>query len=67
MKVPEDRYIQVNNLNTRYWMAGEGAPVVLLHDVMNSVEDWLLNIYTLTASILCDFILLCYPRYPTPR
>jgi 4,5:9,10-diseco-3-hydroxy-5,9,17-trioxoandrosta-1(10),2-diene-4-oate hydrolase len=43
MNIPEDRYIQVASVKTRYWMDGEGSPVLLLHGLMNSVEFWLLN------------------------
>ncbi len=50
MKIPEDRYIKVGTVNTRYWMAGEGPPVILLHGVTNSVEDWLLNFHMLAEN-----------------
>jgi pimeloyl-ACP methyl ester carboxylesterase len=49
MNIPEDRYIQVGTVNTRYWVAGEGHPVLLLHGFTNSVEDWLLNFNELAA------------------
>jgi pimeloyl-ACP methyl ester carboxylesterase len=49
MNIPEDRYIQVGAVNTRYWVAGEGHPVLLLHGFTNSVEDWLLNFNELAA------------------
>jgi 4,5:9,10-diseco-3-hydroxy-5,9,17-trioxoandrosta-1(10),2-diene-4-oate hydrolase len=45
MNVPEDQYVQVGTINTRYWMAGEGRTLLLLHGITNSVEDWLLNFY----------------------
>ena len=50
MKVPEDRYVDVRSVSTRYWMAGEGSPVLLLHGITNSVEDWLLNFHQLAEN-----------------
>ena len=33
MKMPQDRYIKVGTINTRYWAAGsQGSPVILIHD-----------------------------------
>jgi pimeloyl-ACP methyl ester carboxylesterase len=43
MYIPTDRMIKVGNVNTRYWMEGEGTPVILIHGLSNSIEDWLLN------------------------
>lgn len=50
MIVPKDRYVQVGSVNTRYWHAGQGAPVLLLHGLSNSIEDWLLNFYALAEN-----------------
>jgi pimeloyl-ACP methyl ester carboxylesterase len=41
--IPTDRKIKIGNVNTRYWMDGEGSPVILIHGLSNCVEDWLLN------------------------
>jgi pimeloyl-ACP methyl ester carboxylesterase len=43
MYIPTDRMVKVGTVNTRYWMEGEGSPVILIHGVSNSIEDWLLN------------------------
>ena len=43
MHIPTDRQVKVGAINTRYWMEGEGSPVILLHGLSNSIEDWLLN------------------------
>jgi len=43
MYIPTDRMIEVGTVNTRYWMEGEGSPVILIHGLSNSIEDWLLN------------------------
>jgi pimeloyl-ACP methyl ester carboxylesterase len=43
MYIPTDRMIKVGTVNTRYWMEGDGSPVILLHGISNCVEDWLLN------------------------
>jgi hypothetical protein len=50
MNIPEDRYVKVGSENTRYWMAGEGRSVILLHGITNCVEDWLLNINQLAEN-----------------
>lgn len=45
---PQDQYIKVGNVNTRYWVAGdEGTAVVLLHPGLGAVENWELNINAL--------------------
>jgi pimeloyl-ACP methyl ester carboxylesterase len=45
---PQDLYISVNGINTRYWQMGEhGTSVVLLHGGNGSIEFWLYNIATL--------------------
>lgn len=45
---PQDRYIQVGEINTRYWALGEqGSSVLLLHGIGASMEDWLLNVHAL--------------------
>lgn len=49
MKVPTDRMVDVGGVNTRYWVEGAGAPVVLIHGLTNSIEHWLLNINALAA------------------
>jgi pimeloyl-ACP methyl ester carboxylesterase len=41
--IPTDRKIKIGTVNTRYWMEGDGSPVILIHGISNSVEDWLLN------------------------
>jgi 4,5:9,10-diseco-3-hydroxy-5,9,17-trioxoandrosta-1(10),2-diene-4-oate hydrolase len=49
MEVPIDRRVDVGGISTRYWMAGSGPPVVLVHGLSNSIEHWLLNIDALAA------------------
>ena len=49
MQVPQDRYIQVGSVNTRYWVAGEGSPVILLYGLGGFIETWLLNFDALAA------------------
>jgi 4,5:9,10-diseco-3-hydroxy-5,9,17-trioxoandrosta-1(10),2-diene-4-oate hydrolase len=49
MKVPTDRIVDVGGVNTRYWVEGAGAPVVLIHGLSNSIEHWLLNIDALAT------------------
>ena len=49
MQVPQNRYIQVGSVNTRYWVAGEGSPVILLYGLGGFIETWLLNFDALAA------------------
>jgi pimeloyl-ACP methyl ester carboxylesterase len=42
---PQDRYISVNGINTRYWQRGEsGSNIILLHGGNGSIEFWLYNL-----------------------
>lgn len=44
MKMPQDRFIKVGNINTRYWTEGnQGSPVVLIHGLGEYSEFWLSN------------------------
>ena len=40
---PQDRYVRVGSINTRYRIQGAGSPVVLIHGIGSSLEDWDLN------------------------
>jgi 4,5:9,10-diseco-3-hydroxy-5,9,17-trioxoandrosta-1(10),2-diene-4-oate hydrolase len=45
---PQDQYVRVGNINTRYWVEGDkGSTVVLVHGLGGSVENWVHNISTL--------------------
>lgn len=45
MQSPQDRFIRVGNINTRYWAEGDNGPAVLLvHGLGGSVENWAPNI-----------------------
>jgi pimeloyl-ACP methyl ester carboxylesterase len=45
IKLPQDRYIKVGNINTRYWQAGgKGSAVVLVHGLGGFIENWMYNI-----------------------
>ena len=49
MKVPEDRYINVDAINARYWQLGnEGSPIVLIHGLGGCLENWEFNISALS-------------------
>lgn len=44
-QTPQDQYIQVGQINTRYWNLGdEGDVVVLIHGINDSVESWGFNV-----------------------
>ncbi len=43
--LPQDRYIEVDNIKTRYWAAGDrGSAVVLVHGLGGFIENWIHNI-----------------------
>ncbi len=43
--MPEDRYIQVGNLRTRYWALGDkGTVVILIHGLGVSADIWIHNV-----------------------
>jgi len=45
---PQDQYIKIGQINTRYWCVGErGTPLILLHGAGSSIEAWSRNIQTL--------------------
>lgn len=47
-QTPLDRYIQVGQINTRYWTSGDkGKIVILLHGLGSCVESWSHNINVL--------------------
>jgi 4,5:9,10-diseco-3-hydroxy-5,9,17-trioxoandrosta-1(10),2-diene-4-oate hydrolase len=48
VQTPQDRYVQVGQINTRYWTSGDkGTAVILLHGIGSSVETWAYNISVL--------------------
>lgn len=47
---PDDRYVNVGSISTRYWAEGRhGSPVVLIHGLGGFVETWLLAFHELAA------------------
>jgi pimeloyl-ACP methyl ester carboxylesterase len=50
MKTPQDRYIKVGTINTRYWAeGGQGSTVILIHGLGGYVETWLPSFEVLAA------------------
>ena len=48
VQTPQDRYVQVGQINTRYWNSGDkGTTVILLHGIGSCVETWMYNISVL--------------------
>ncbi len=46
--MPEDRYIKVGNLKTRYWALGDkGTVVILIHGLGASADIWMHNVEAL--------------------
>jgi pimeloyl-ACP methyl ester carboxylesterase len=49
--LPQDLYIEVDGIKTRYWQMGAyGSTVILLHGGNGSIEFWLYNINALATS-----------------
>lgn len=44
----EDRYVKVREINTRYWVLGQGSPLLLIHGLGASCEYWRYNIRALS-------------------
>lgn len=50
-QTPQDQYVKVGQINTRYWVEGnKGTKIVLLHGGGGSIEFWLYNINALAQS-----------------
>ena len=48
--MPENRYIDVGGLRTRYWALGDnGTTVVLIHGLGGSADMWMHNVYPLAS------------------
>jgi pimeloyl-ACP methyl ester carboxylesterase len=48
---PQDQYVKVGNINTRFWMVGDkGTAVLLLHGLGGSVENWVFNMEQLAQN-----------------
>ena len=51
MQTPKDQYVKVGNINTRYWASGDkGTPVILVHGLGGSIENWVKNIEPMAQS-----------------
>jgi 4,5:9,10-diseco-3-hydroxy-5,9,17-trioxoandrosta-1(10),2-diene-4-oate hydrolase len=49
MTMPQDRYIKIGNINTRYWAEGDkGSNVILIHGLGASADIWMHNISALS-------------------
>jgi pimeloyl-ACP methyl ester carboxylesterase len=48
MQMPAEKYIKVGTINTRFRVSGEkGTPVILVHGLGGSIENWAYNINAL--------------------
>jgi 4,5:9,10-diseco-3-hydroxy-5,9,17-trioxoandrosta-1(10),2-diene-4-oate hydrolase len=51
LALPQDQYIKVGNINTRFWAAGDkGTTVVLVHGLGGFNENWVHNVNALSQS-----------------
>jgi pimeloyl-ACP methyl ester carboxylesterase len=49
-RTPQDQYVKVGQINTRFWAVGDGGTtVILIHGLGGSVEDWALNVNALAG------------------
>lgn len=49
--LPQDRYVKINGIKTRYWAAGDKGPAILLvHGLGGFIENWVYNIGPLAKS-----------------
>ena len=49
--MPQDRYIKIGNINTRYWAEGDkGSNVILIHGLGASADIWMHNISALAEA-----------------
>lgn len=47
-QIPEDQYVWVGDIKTRYWRLGDrGTAILLLHGIGSCVETWTLNMLAL--------------------
>lgn len=44
LELPRDQYIKLDSVNIRYWSAGKGEPIILLHGGNSCIEIWSFNI-----------------------
>jgi 4,5:9,10-diseco-3-hydroxy-5,9,17-trioxoandrosta-1(10),2-diene-4-oate hydrolase len=50
-RLPDDKYVDVGEVRTRYWTLGnEGPPLVLIHGIGASMESWAANIRPLAKT-----------------
>jgi pimeloyl-ACP methyl ester carboxylesterase len=51
MTMPQDKYIKIGTINTRYWAEGDkGSNVILIHGLGASADIWMHNILALAKS-----------------
>jgi 4,5:9,10-diseco-3-hydroxy-5,9,17-trioxoandrosta-1(10),2-diene-4-oate hydrolase len=49
VQIPDDKYIKIGEINTRYWCLGDrGSTLILIHGFGASVEIWQHNIWALS-------------------
>ncbi len=54
MIMPQDRYIKIGDVNTRYWAEGDkGSNMILIHGLGASADIWMHNISALAKEIPC--------------
>ena len=41
--LPKNKFIELDSIKIRYWVAGEGEPIVLLHGGNSCIETWSFN------------------------
>ena len=41
--LPKNKFIELDSIKIRYWVAGEGEPIVFLHGGNSCIETWSFN------------------------
>ena len=50
-KRPQDQYVKLGTINTRYWQRGDqGSPVILIHGLGASADIWMHNVKALAQN-----------------
>ncbi|WP_346294273.1 alpha/beta fold hydrolase [Sphaerothrix gracilis] len=47
IQMPADQYIQVDGINTRYWILGQGSPVLFIHGQGGAIDYWYKNVFAI--------------------
>ncbi len=69
LQLPEDKFVNVGSINTRYWTVGQkGFPIILIHGLGQSVENWMYTIEDLAKHFKVYALdLVCFGKSDKPE